>query len=56
MTFMSKAFANTVVRMAYDKSVVWAGESTGHKPKAAKASRATRRTAAANAGRRLVAR
>ena len=32
-TFMSKAFANTVVRMAYDKSVVWAGESTRHKAK-----------------------
>jgi hypothetical protein len=35
-TFMSKAFADMTVRMAYDKSVVWAGEST----KKAKASRA----------------
>jgi hypothetical protein len=34
LTFISKAFANTVVRMAYDKSVVWAGESSAKKAKA----------------------
>ena len=32
LTFMSKAFADMTVRMAYDTSVVWAGE-TVHKPK-----------------------
>jgi hypothetical protein len=32
LTFMSKAFADMTVRMAYDRSVVWAGE-TVHKPK-----------------------
>ena len=31
-TFMSQAFADMTARMAYNKSVVWAGE-TGHKPK-----------------------
>ena len=31
-TFMSKAFADMTVRMAYNKSVVWAGEKV-HKPK-----------------------
>jgi len=34
LTFMSQAFANTVARMAFDKSVVWAGETAPrHKPK-----------------------
>jgi hypothetical protein len=37
LTFMSKAFADMTVRMAYDKSVVWAGESKTHKPKGAPA-------------------
>jgi hypothetical protein len=32
LTFMSKAFADMTVRMAYDRSVVWAGEDA-HKPK-----------------------
>jgi hypothetical protein len=32
LTFMSKAFADMTVRMAYDRSVVWAGEDV-HKPK-----------------------
>jgi hypothetical protein len=32
LTFMSKAFADMTVRMAYNTSVVWAGE-TVHKPK-----------------------
>jgi hypothetical protein len=31
-TFMSKAFADMTVRMAYNTSVVWAGEDV-HKPK-----------------------
>jgi hypothetical protein len=42
-TFMSKAFADMTVRMAYDKSVVWAGEST-KKAKAARASASRART------------
>jgi hypothetical protein len=33
LTFMSQAFADMTVRMAYDRSVVWAGESKTHKPK-----------------------
>jgi len=33
LTFMSKAFAAMVARMAYDRSVVWAGEGKAHKPK-----------------------
>jgi hypothetical protein len=33
LTFMSQAFADMTVRMAYDKSVVWAGEGKVHKPK-----------------------
>jgi hypothetical protein len=33
LTFMSQAFADMTVRMAYDKSVVWAGEPRTHKPK-----------------------
>jgi hypothetical protein len=37
MTFMSKAFADMTVRMAYNKSVVWAGEDV-HKPKGTPAS------------------
>jgi hypothetical protein len=44
LTFMSKAFANTVVRMAFNKSVVWAG------PKSKVA------TAATDAGGRRAAR
>jgi hypothetical protein len=32
LTFMSKAFADMTVRMAYNTSVVWAGENV-HKPK-----------------------
>jgi hypothetical protein len=32
LTFMSKAFADMTVRMAYNTSVVWAGEKV-HKPK-----------------------
>jgi hypothetical protein len=32
LTFMSKAFADMTVRMAYNTSVVWAGEAV-HKPK-----------------------
>jgi hypothetical protein len=34
LTFMSQAFGNTVARMAFDTSVVWAGEKPPrHKPK-----------------------
>jgi hypothetical protein len=33
LTFMSKAFADMTVRMAFNRSIVWAGESTAHKPK-----------------------
>jgi len=52
-TFMSKAFADMAVRMAYNKSVVWAGENT-HK---AKAARVRTRLRAKNAScRRLAAR
>jgi hypothetical protein len=42
---MSKAFANTVVRMAYDKSVVWAGEKKAHKVKRSKEAKAGPRPA-----------
>jgi hypothetical protein len=35
MTFVSKAFADTTVRMAFDKSVIWAGDNAA--PKSAKA-------------------
>ena len=31
LTFMSKAFADMTVRMAFDKSVVWAGDNAAHK-------------------------
>ena len=31
LTFMSKAFADMTARMAYDTSVVWAGERPPHK-------------------------
>ena len=31
MTFVSKAFADTTVRMAFDKSVIWAGENAARK-------------------------
>jgi hypothetical protein len=37
LTFMSKAFADMTVRMAYNTSVVWAGEKV-HKPKGTPAS------------------
>jgi hypothetical protein len=33
LTFMSQAFADMTVRMAFDTDVVWAGDSTSHKPK-----------------------
>jgi Peptidase family M28/PA domain len=46
LTFMSQAFANTVVRMAFDKSVVWAGDSGGHKPKRSQAATPRARHAA----------
>ena len=46
LTFMSQAFANTVVRMAFDKSVLWAGEGAGKKPKRSMASKAGQRLAA----------
>src|SRR4051794_19986627 len=36
-TFMSRAFADMTVRMAYDKSGVWGGGSKSHKPKGARA-------------------
>jgi Peptidase family M28/PA domain len=48
MTFISKAFADSTVRMAFDKSVIWAGESAAAK----KAKAASRRTTA-RAMRRL---
>ena len=41
MTFVSKAFADTTVRMAHDKSVIWAGENTT--PKKVKLGRASPR-------------
>jgi hypothetical protein len=31
MTFVSKAFADTTVRMAFDKSVIWAGDNAARK-------------------------
>src|SRR3954464_11593066 len=45
LTFMSKAFADMTARMAYDKSVVWAGEDV-HKPKGTPASAGPRGSAA----------
>src|SRR4051794_5991483 len=42
-TFMSKAFADMTVRMAYNTSVVWAGE-TVHKPKGTPAPAGPRRS------------
>ena len=44
LTFMSKAFADMTVRMAYDTSVVWAGEQV-HKPKGTPAAGARSRSA-----------
>jgi hypothetical protein len=44
LTFMSKAFADMTVRMAYNTSVVWAGE-TVHKPKGTPAAGARARSA-----------
>ena len=38
LTFMSQAFADMTVRMAFDRSVVWAGEGKTHKPKGTPAS------------------
>jgi hypothetical protein len=43
MTFVSKAFADTTVRMAFDKSVIWAGENAAHKSAKAKVGRAAPR-------------
>jgi hypothetical protein len=48
MTFISKAFADSTVRMAYDKSVIWAGETA-----AAKQAKAASRRTTARAMRRL---
>src|SRR3954447_17920438 len=38
-TFMSKAFADMTARMAYDTSVVWAGETPPHKGRGPQSSR-----------------
>jgi hypothetical protein len=43
LTFMSKAFADMTVRMAYNTSVVWAGEDV-HKPKGTPAAAGPRGT------------
>ena len=51
LTFMSKAMANTVARMAFDRSVVWAGANTA-KARAARAARTRHRVSAARAARR----
>jgi hypothetical protein len=51
LTLMSKAMANTVARMAFDKSVVWAGENTG-KTRAARAAKTRLRLPRARAARR----
>ena len=40
MTFVSKAFADTTVRMAFDKSVIWAGENAASKNAKVKLGRA----------------
>jgi hypothetical protein len=44
LTFMSKAFADMTVRMAYNTSIVWAGEHV-HKPKGTPASAGPRGSA-----------
>jgi hypothetical protein len=46
LTFMSRAFANTVVRMAFDRSVMWPSGGAGQRPKRSMASKAGRRLAA----------
>jgi hypothetical protein len=46
LTFMSRAFANTVVRMAFDTSVMWPGGGPRHKPKRSRDAKAGRRLAA----------
>jgi hypothetical protein len=46
LTFMSRAFANTVVRMAFDRSVMWPSGGAGQRPKRSMASKAGRRRAA----------
>ena len=46
LTFMSKAFANTVVRMAFDNKVMSASNSAVYKPKLPIASEASRRLVA----------
>jgi Zn-dependent M28 family amino/carboxypeptidase len=58
MTFVSKAFADSTVRMAFDKSVIWAGDTatTARKAKAAKAKAKARLKRAASAPRGLTAR
>jgi hypothetical protein len=48
MTFISKAFADSTVRMAFNKSVVWAGETA-----AARRAKAASRRTTARAMRRL---
>jgi Zn-dependent M28 family amino/carboxypeptidase len=44
LTFMSQAFADMTVRMAYDRSVVWAGDPKTHKPKGTPAAAGPRTT------------
>jgi hypothetical protein len=44
LTFMSQAFADMTARMAFDRSVVWAGEGKAHKPKGTPASAGPRST------------
>ena len=43
MTFVSKAFADTTVRMAFDKSVIWAGDNAAPKNAKVKLGRAAPR-------------
>jgi hypothetical protein len=42
LTFMSKAFANTVARMAFDREVMYAGDNAAPRPKARIAPKADR--------------
>jgi len=44
LTFMSQAFADMTVHMAYDRSVVWAGDPKTHKPKGTPAAAGPRTT------------
>ena len=46
LTFMSKAFANTVVRMAFDKKVMWASNNAVYNKKLPISGEAARRFAA----------